>query len=113
MSQGLLSKIFDFTHESVISANVAKLYALLYPYIVQDFRGREDCRIAMSIVDTHIHMHTDSTIISSIQLPTQPPIPLSAVQETVALSFIGTDPQFPGIPAKITASIVVKPFKVT
>lgn len=113
MSQGLLSKIIDFTHESVVAANVAKLYALLYPHITKDFRGKEDCKIAMDIVDQHFHMHTDSTIISSVQLPTQPPTPKSAVQDTIALAQIGTDPQFPGLAAKISASIVVKPFRVT
>lgn len=113
MSQGLLSKILDFTHESIILQNIRKLYALMYPLIAEDFRHREDCRTAMSIMDTHIHMHTDSTIVGSVQLPTQPPVVPSAVNETVALSLIGIDTQFPGIPTKITVDVVVKPFEVT
>jgi len=113
MSQGLLSKILDFTSESIIYANVKKLYALLYPLIAADFRGKEDCKIAMDIVDQHTHMHTDSTIISSVQIPTQPPLIKAAIADTVALSKIGTDAQYPGIPAKIGASVVVKPFEVT
>jgi len=112
MSQALLSKILDFTHESIVLQNISKLYALMYPLMIADFRHREDCRTAMSIMDTHIHMHTDSTIISSVQLPTQPPLTPSAVNETIALSLVGTDTQFPGLPTKIVASVVVKPFEV-
>lgn len=107
-----LSKIIDFTSSTIIAQNVQKLYDLLYPHIAQDFRHREDCLTAMSIVDTHTHLHTDSTIISTVQLPTQPPIQPSAVNDAIGLSLIGADAQT-GLPAKVSASVVIKPFTVT
>lgn len=107
-----LSKIIDFTSSTIIQQNVNKLYALLYPLIAQDFRHKEDCLTAMSIVDTHTHMHTDSTIVSSVQIPTQPPIVPSAVNDAIGLAQIGVDTQT-GLPAKIGAATVIKPFQVT
>lgn len=107
-----ISKVIDFTSSTIIGQNVKKLYDLLYPYMAQDFRHKEDCRTAMSIVDGHTHLHTDSTIFTSVQLPTQTPIPASAVNDAIGLSLIGVDSQT-GLPAKISASIVIKPFKVT
>lgn len=112
MAVDFISKIVDFTSSTIVKQNVDKLYALLYPLIAVDFRHKEDCTIAMGIVDQHIHMHTDSTIISSIQLPTQPPITKAAVQDAIGLSLIGVDTQY-GLPAKISAAIVIKPFQVT
>ena len=110
--EDFISKVIDFTSSTIIAQNVKKLYDLLYPHIAADFRHREDCKTAMSIVDVHTHLHTDSTIISSVQLPTMPPTVPSAVNPAIGLSLIGADPQT-GLPAKISASIVIKPFKVT
>jgi len=107
-----ISKVIDFTSSTIIGQNVKKLYDLLYPHIAEDFRHREDCRTAMSIVDTHTHLHTDSTIISSVQLPTMPPTQPSAVNDAIGLSLIGVDTQT-GLPAKVSASVVIKPFTVT
>lgn len=112
MSLDFISKVIDFTSSTIVKQNIDKLYALLYPLIALDFRHKEDCRIAMGILDAHIHMHTDSTIISSIQLPTLPPVTPSAVQDAIGLSLIGVEVQY-GLPAKISAATVIKPFTVT
>jgi len=110
--EDFIAKIIDFTSSTIIGQNVAKLYALLYPYMVQDFRHKEDCKIAMDIMDQHTHMHTDSTIFTSIQLPTQPPIVKAAIQDAIGFSLVGVDTQT-GLPAQVGASVVIKPFQVT
>ncbi len=112
MSLDFISKIVDFTSSTIVKQNIDKLYALLYPLIAQDFRHKEDCKIAMDIMDQHVHMHTDSTIISSVQLPTQPPITKAAIQDAIGLSLVGVETQY-GLPAKIGAATVIKPFTVT
>lgn len=110
--EDFITKILDFTSSTIIAQNVAKLYALLYPHMAADFRHKEDCQIAMAIVDAHTHMHTDSTIFTSIQLPTMPPTQVAATNDAVGLSLIGIDTQL-GLPAQIGASTVIKPFQVT
>ena len=113
MSQELLGKILDFTSETIIRQNLAKLYALLYPYIAADFRHKEDCLTAMNIVDAHPHLYTDQVLTVTTVKPTNPPTVPSAVNDTIGLSLIGVDSQYTTLPAKITASIVIKPFEVT
>lgn len=112
MATDFLTKILDFTLGTTVLQNVEKLYTLLYPFIVQDFRHKDDCKIAMDIMDQHVHMHTDSTIFTSVQLPTQPPTVKAAIQDAIGFSLVGVETQF-GLPAKISAATVVKPFRVT
>jgi len=47
-----------------------------------------------------------------VQLPTMPPTQPSAVNDAIGLSLIGVDTQT-GLPAKVSASVVIKPFTVT
>ena len=112
MATDFLSKIIDFTSSTIIQQNVNKLYALLYPLIAQDFRHKEDCLTAMNIVDTHTHPYVDTVFVAPTPKVTSPPTVPSAVQDAIGLSLIGADSQT-GLPAKIGAATVIKPFKVT
>jgi hypothetical protein len=110
MSLDFLSKIKDFNTNTFIQQNVKKLYDLLFPHIAADFRGIEDCTSAMTIVDSHTHTYIGAGLYSSPQIST-PPLMRGAVNEALTLAKIGSDPQT-GLPARISASIVLKPFKV-
>jgi hypothetical protein len=105
-----LSKIKGFNTNTFIQQNVKKLYDLLFPHIVRDFRGLEDCAKAMGIADLHTHNYIGAGMYSSPQI-TPPPLQRAAVNEALTVAKIGTDPQT-GLPARISASIVLKPFQV-
>lgn len=105
-----LSKIKGFSTNTFIQQNVKKLYDLLFPHIAADFRGIEDCTTAMGIVDIHTHNYIGAGLYSSPQI-TPPPLQRSAVNAALTVAKIGVDPQT-GLPARISASIVLKPFKV-
>ena len=105
-----LSKIKEFNSSTFVQANIKKLYDLLFPHIAADFRGLEDCAKAMTIVDLHTHNYVGAGLYSSPQI-TPPPIQEGAVNEALTLAKIGTDIQT-GLPARISPSIVLKPFKV-
>lgn len=110
MALEFLSKIKEFNASTFILQNTKKLYDLLFPYMALDFRGKEDCAKAMVVVDLHSHNYIGAGMYSSPQI-TPPPIQKSAVNEALTTAKIGTDIQT-GLPARISASIVLKPFKV-
>lgn len=110
MALEFLSKIKEFNASTFIQGNIKKLYDLLFPHMAIDFRGREDCAQAMAIADLHQHNYIGAGMYSSPQL-TPAPIQISAVNEALTSAKIGTDVQT-GLPARISASIVLKPFKV-
>jgi hypothetical protein len=105
-----LDKIKGFSTSTFIQQNVKKLYDLMFPHIAADFRGIEDCARAMAVVDLHTHNYIGAGLYSSPQI-TPPPLQRSAVNEALTAAKIGADPQT-GLPARISASIVLKPFKV-
>lgn len=105
-----LNKIKEFNTTTFVAQNVKKLYDLLFPHIAADFRGILDCAKAMAVVDLHTHNYIGAGMYSSPQI-TPPPLQRSAVNEALTVANIGTDPQT-GLPARISASIVLKPFKV-
>lgn len=105
-----LTAIKTFNATTFIQGNVKKLYDLLFPHMALDFRGLEDCRQAMTIVDLHQHNYIGAGMYSSPQI-TPAPITPSAVNEALTAAKIGVDPQTK-LPARISASIVLKPFKV-
>ena len=107
-----LTKIIDFTNSTIIQQNIVKLYTLLYPLIAEDFRHKTDCLTAMNIVDTHTHPYVDTIIVAPTPKVTSPPVVPSAVQDAFGLALIGVDAQT-GLPAKISAATVIKPFTVT
>ena len=111
-SADFLSKIVDFTSSTIMAQNIAKLYALMYPLIAQDFRHKEDCLTAMNIVDTHTHPYIDTVFVTPTPKVSSPPTVPSAVQDAIGLSLIGVDAQT-GLAAKIGAATVIKPFQVT
>ncbi len=110
MALPFLSKIKEFNASTFILQNTKKLYDLLFPYIALDFRGKEDCAKAMVVVDLHSHNYIGAGMYSSPQI-TPPPIQKAAVNEALTVAKIGTDIQT-GLPARISTSIVLKPFKV-
>ncbi len=110
MALEFLNKIKEFSASTFVALNIKKLYDLLFPHIVLDFRGKEDCAKAMVIVDLHTHPYIGAGMYSSPQI-TPPPLQISAVNESLIVAKIGTDIQT-GLPARISASIVLKPFKV-
>ncbi len=105
-----LIAIKQFSATTFIASNVKKLYDLLFPHMTLDFRGLEDCKQAMTIVDLHQHNYIGAGMYSSPQI-SPPPIQPSAVNEALTAAKIGVDPQTK-LPARISASIVLKPFKV-
>jgi hypothetical protein len=105
-----LDKIKNFSTTTFVQQNIKKLYDLLFPHIAADFRGIEDCVRAMGIVDIHSHPYIGAGLYSSPQV-TPPPITPSAVTNELTLAKIGVDAQT-GLPARISSSIVIKPFKV-
>lgn len=110
MALEFLSKLKEFNSTTFVQQNIKKLYDLLFPHIATDFRGIEDCTKAMTVVDLHTHNYIGAGLYSSPQI-TPPPIQRSAVNEALTVAKIGTDPQT-GLPARISPSIVLKPFKV-
>lgn len=110
MALEFLNKIKEFNTATFIQQNVKKLYDLLFPHMAIDFRGKEDCARSMTIVDLHTHNYIGAGMYSSPQI-TPPPLQASAVNEALTVAKIGTDIQT-GLPARISASIVLKPFKV-
>jgi len=105
-----LNKIKEFNTSTFVQQNVKKLYDLMFPHIAADFRGLADCARAMAVVDVHTHNYIGAGMYSSPQI-TPPPLQRAAVNEALTIANIGTDPQT-GLPARISASIVLKPFKV-
>jgi hypothetical protein len=110
MALEFLNKIKEFNASTFMAANIKKLYDLLFPHMSLDFRGLEDCAKAMTIVDLHQHNYIGAGMYSSPQI-TPPPLQPSVVNEALTVAKIGTDIQT-GLPARISASIVLKPFKV-
>lgn len=110
MALEFLNKIKEFNTSTFILQNIKKLYDLLFPHIALDFRGLEDCARSMTVVDLHQHNYIGAGMYSSPQI-TPPPLQPSAVNEALTAAKIGTDIQT-GLPARISASIVLKPFKV-
>lgn len=105
-----LSKIKEFNSQTFVANQIKKIYDLLFPHMALDFRGLEDCKKAMVVVDLHTHTYIGAGMYSSPQIST-PPLQPSAVNEALTAAKIGTDPQT-GLPARISASIVLKPFRV-
>ncbi len=110
MALEFLNKIKEFNTSVFVAANIKKLYDLLFPHILLDFRGLEDCARAMIVVDLHTHPYIGAGMLSSPQI-TPPPLQTSAVNEALTVAKIGTDIQT-GLPARISVSVVLKPFKV-
>jgi hypothetical protein len=109
-SLDFLNYIKQFNATTFVQSNVKKLYDLLFPHMALDFRGLEDCKQAMIIVDLHTHNYIGAGMYSSPQI-TPAPIQKSAVNEGLTAAKIGIDPQTK-LPARISTSIVLKPFKV-